>query len=448
MKKHLIKSLIILFILVSSMLTLAQPEGTRIDGVAGIVGKNIVLISEIEAQHLQSVMQGEKPGDALKCEILEELLLQRLLLNQAQFDSLVVSAGEVETEMERRLRYFIAQIGSVQALEEYYNKSVLEIKDEFRDIIKEQLLVQKMQQQITSDIRITPSEIRKYFRSLTDEEIPDIELQFKLAHLVILPEITEEEKLLLRAKMTDYRDRVLKGDDFGTLAVMYSEDPGSAKKRGELGFFGRGEMFPEFEAAAFKLQTPGEISPIVETKVGLHILQLIERRGELVNVRHILLMYQPGAQNVLNARNKIDSIHALISGGTISFEEAVEMYSQSKSKKNDGLMINPYTLDNTFYASHLDASVLFALEKTEAGNITTVISYRDDDNQSGYRIIRILEKIPAHKANLDDDYPFLQEMALEYKKREELNKWIVRKKSQTYIKIFEPYNNCDFEFDW
>jgi len=448
MKNHTIKKLIIILFMASSGLLTAQPEGTRIDGVAGIVGKNIVLVSEIEAQHLQAVMQGEKPGDPLKCEILEELLLQRLLLNQAQFDSLEVTSGEIETEMERRLRYFIAQIGSTQALEEYYNKSVLEIKDEFRDIIKEQLLVQKMQQQITADVRATPTEVRKYFNSLATEEIPDIELQFKLAHLVVIPEITEEEKLLLRGKMTDFRDRVLKGDDFGTLAVMYSEDPGSAKKRGELGFFARGEMFPEFEAAAFRLQTPGEISSIVETKIGLHILQLIERRGELVNVRHILLMYKPGSQSVLNARNKIDSVHTLISNGTMSFEEAVEKFSVSKSKKNDGLMINPYTLDNTFYASHLDASVLFAIEKAQVGDITTVISYRDEENRNGYRIIRVLDKIPAHKANLEDDYPFLQEMALEFKKREELNKWIVRKKSQTYIKIFEPYTTCDFEFDW
>jgi len=447
MKKHTFTA-ITFFILVGLAITHAQPEGTRLDGVIGIIGKNIVQLSDLEAQYHQSVMQGEKPGQELKCEILEEILLQKLLLNQAQFDSLEVPDNEVENEMERRLRYFIMQIGSREALEQYYNKSILEIKAEFRDIIREQLLVQKMQQQITSDVKVTPSEIRKYFEGLTAEEIPDIELEFQLAHLIIMPVITDDEKELAKYKITELRDRAIKGDDFGTLAVLYSEDPGSSKKRGELGFFGRGEMFPEFEAAAFKLQTPNEMSPIVETRAGYHILQLIERRGELVNVRHILIMLKPGTESVMIARNKIDSIQNLISTGQITFEEAVVQYSSEKNKKTNGQMINPYTLDNTFPASQMDASLLFAVEKTQVGDITGVISYKDDENKNGYRIVKVMKKSPPHKANLQDDYPFIQQLALEHKKRDALNKWIIEKKKQTYIKVFEPFNTCSFEFDW
>lgn len=437
-----------LFIFLHVHFLSAQPEGTRIDGVIAIVGKNVVLMSELEAQYLQAVMQGEQSGEALKCEILEELLLQNLLLNQAQFDSLDVSTSEVEAEMERRLRYFISQIGSREALEQYYNKSILEIKDEFKEIIKDQMLVQKMQQQITSDVKVTPSEVRKFYNDLPEEEVPDIELEFQLAHLVIMPVITDEEKAEIRARITELRDRVIRGDDFGTLAVLYSEDPGSSKRRGELGFFGRGEMFHEFEAAAFRLQNPGEISPVVETKVGYHILQLIERRGELVNVRHILLMLKPGVQNVADARNRIDSIHSLIANGIMSFDEAVEKFSDGSAKKNHGLMVNPYTMDNKFAASHLDASVLFAVEKIEVGGISSVISYRDDDNRNGYRIISVLQKTAPHKANLQDDYPFIQQLALEHKKRQSLNTWVIDKKKQTFFKIFEPYNTCNFEFDW
>ncbi len=426
----------------------AQPEGTRIDGVVAIVGKNSILLSEVEAQYMQIQMQGEVSSELVKCKILEELLLQNLLLSQAQFDSLEVSTSEVEAEMERRLRYFISQIGSREALEQYYNKSILEIKDEFKDIIKDQMLVQKMQQQITADVKITPSEVKKYYNSLSEEEIPDIELEFKLAHLVIMPVVTEDMLEEIRMKMTGLRDRILKGDDFGTLAVLYSEDPGSAKKRGELGFFGRGEMFPEFEAAAFKLQTPGEVSPIIQTKAGFHILQLIERRGELVNVRHILLVVKPGTQSVIDARNRIDSIYTLISYGQMTFEEAVEKYSASAARKNDGLMVNPYTLDNTFAASQMDAALLFAVEKVVPGNISDVISYKDEDNRNGYRIIKVLQKSPPHKANLQDDYPYIQQLALENKKTEAMNEWIKEKKKQTYIKIFEPFSTCEFDYDW
>ena len=207
-------------------------------------------------------------------------------------------------------------------------------------------------------------------------------------------------------------------------------------------------MFPEFEAAAFKMQTPGEISPIVETKAGLHILQLIERRGELVNVRHILLMQKPGIESVQAARNKADSIYQIILSGNLSFEQAVEKFSDEKNKKSNGMMVNPYTMDHKFYASHLDASVLFAIENTELGNISNVMSYKDELNNSGYRIIKVVHKIPPHKANLADDYPYIQELALDSKKVEAMNKWIIEKKKQTFIQIFQPYNECNFTYDW
>lgn len=440
---------VLLFIITFTSINLySQPEGVKLDGVIAIIGKNIVLHSELESQYAQASMQGQQLSPQLKCDLLEELMLQKLLLAQAQFDSISVSENEVETELERRLRFFISQIGSREALEKYYNKSILEIKAEFRELIQEQMLIQKMQQQITTDVKVTPSEVRDFFNKLTEEEIPLVELEFQLSHLVILPQIAPEEREVVRDRMTEIRQRVLKGDSFGALAVMFSEDPGSSKKRGELGFFGRGEMFPEFEAAAFKLQTPNEVSPIVETKAGFHILQLIERRGELVNVRHILLTVKPSEQSIVDAKNKIDSVYKLIDQGTINFEEAIAKFSMQTGKAIKSQLINPNTMDNKFLASHLDAPTLFAIEKLPEQSVSRAIPYTNEEGQNGFRLVYINKKTPPHKANLTDDYPLIHELALESKKHEILNEWIKDKKNFTFIKIIEPYNNCNFEYNW
>jgi len=440
---------VLLFIITFTSINLySQPEGVKLDGVIAIIGKNIVLHSELESQYAQASMQGQTLSPQMKCELLEELMLQKLLLAQAQFDSIAVTENEVETELERRLRFFISQIGSREALEKYYNKSILEIKAEFRELIQEQMLIQKMQQQITADVKVTPSEVKNFFNKLTDEEIPLVELEFQLSHLVIFPQIAPEEKELVRDRMTEIRQRVLKGDSFGALAVMFSEDPGSSRKRGELGFFGRGEMFPEFEAAAFKLQSPNEISPIVETKAGFHILQLIERRGELVNVRHILLTIKPSEESIVNAKNKIDSVYRLIDQGTMNFEEAIAKFSMQTGKAIKSQLINPNTMDNKFLASHLDAPTLFAIEKLPEQSVSRAIPYTNEEGQNGYRLVYINKKTPPHKANLTDDYPLIHELALEGKKHDVLNEWIKDKKNYTFIKIVEPYNNCDFEYNW
>lgn len=440
---------VLLFIITFTSINLySQPEGVKLDGVIAIIGKNIVLHSELESQYAQASMQGQTLSPQMKCELLEELMLQKLLLAQAQFDSIAVTENEVETELERRLRFFISQIGSREALEKYYNKSILEIKAEFRELIQEQMLIQKMQQQITADVKVTPSEVKNFYNKLAAEEIPLVELEFQLSHLVIFPQIAPEEKELVRDRMTEIRQRVLKGDSFGALAVMFSEDPGSSRKRGELGFFGRGEMFPEFEAAAFKLQSPNEISPIVETKAGFHILQLIERRGELVNVRHILLTIKPSEESIVNAKNKIDSVYRLIDQGTMNFEEAIAKFSMQTGKAIKSQLINPNTMDNKFLASHLDAPTLFAIEKLPEQSVSRAIPYTNEEGQNGYRLVYVNKKTPPHKANLTDDYPLIHELALEGKKHDVLNEWIKDKKNYTFIKIVEPYNNCDFEYNW
>lgn len=437
----------ILFFFILMLFTVLSygQEGVLVDGVIAVVGKNPILLSELESQVTQLVLMGEERNEMLRCRVLDELLLQNFFLAHAQFDSLEVTDKELENELDRRLRYFIAQIGSREALEQYYNKSIVQIKDEFRPIVRDQLLVQKMQQKITQDIKITPTEVQRYFRNLSDEEIPDIEMEFQLAQLIIMPEISDEQKALLFQKAEELRQRIIQGTDFGAMAVLYSEDPVTAKKRGELGFFTRGEMDPDFEAAAFKLKKPGDISPVVRTRYGYHILQLIERRGEYINVRHILIKFNPSPEDVLRARNKIDSVRMQIIRGDINFFEAIRQYS---NVSESGLMVNPLTGENTIGISQLESAVLFAIEHLQPGEVSDVIHYREKSGMTGYRILMVISRLPAHKATLESDYPLIHQMALEDKKFRAIQQWVDRKRKDTYIFIHESFRDCPFEYNW
>ncbi len=446
---HKIKHLFFLIIFLSASITIkAQSEGVLIDGVVAVVGKHIVLFSELETHYLQAALSYTGDKENLRCEILEDLLLQKLMLAQAEYDSVAVSDNDVESELDRRMRYFIAQIGSREALEEYYNKSITSIKDEFRELIQEQMLVQKMQQDITSDVRVTPTEVKRFYNSLTEEEIPDVELEFELYQLVVKPEITQEQKMTIYKKMEDLRDRIIKGDKFSALAVLYSEDTHSAKKSGELGFFERGDMFTEFEAAAFRLQTPNEISPIIETKAGYHLIQLIERRGELINARHILMQLKPSLFEIQTAKLHIDSIYDMLTNNIITFDEALAKYSEAETSKNKAMMINSYTMDNTFAASHLDGSTLIALENVKTGEYTKPLFYKTPEGSDAYRIIYVANKTSPHKANLKDDYALIHDLALENKKQEKIKEWINEKNKFIFMKVDDKFKNCLFLFDF
>ena len=273
-----------------------------VDGIVAVVGGNVLLRSDVENQYIQLRSQGSIAGTApkVKCGIFENLLLQKLLLHQGQVDSIKVTDTQVELEMDRRMRYFISQAGTPERLEEHFGKSLLEIKNELRDVIKETMITEQEQQKITKDAAITPAEVKAFFRKLPKDSIPLINSELEIGMIVKQPEIGDAEKQVVKDKLKGFRERFAKGDDFSTLAVLYSEDPGSSKQGGELGMFKRGEMRPEFEAAAFKLK-PGEVSDIVETEDGYHLIQMIERRGEYINVRHILLQPKVSPVNLSKA---------------------------------------------------------------------------------------------------------------------------------------------------
>ena len=280
---------LIAFVTICFSTTYAQ-QSQVVDKVVAVVGSNIIMQSDIEEQYLQYRLQGGIKGSAstIRCEILEDQLFRKLMLNQAELDSIEVTDDQIEQEMDYRIRYYVNQLGSQEKLEKYYNKTMKEIREELRTIIKDQKLIEEVQRKIVDGVSATPSEVREFFENIPDDSIPLVSAQYEIAQLVKKPPITLDEKLAVKDRLYGLRSRILKGERFSTLALLYSEDPGSAKKGGELGFHGRGEFAPEFEAAAFALKD-GEISEVVETEYGFHILQLIERRGDYVNVRHILL---------------------------------------------------------------------------------------------------------------------------------------------------------------
>ena len=312
-----------------------------IDRVIAVVGGSITLQSELETQYLQMLASGYEPNDDSRCILYEELLYGNLLLHRSKVDSLNVTDGEVEDELERRLAYFISQLGSEQKLEEYYEKSILEIKDEFRELIKEQLLTQRMQAQITGDIKVTPAETRAYFNKIPVDSLPFINSELEIGRIMRRPAITKEQRASAREKAEELRQRIRDGESFRALAILYSEDPGSSKSGGDLGFFKRGMMVPEFDAVAFRLKEDS-LSEVFETSFGFHFMEMLERRGEQINVRHILIRAKTSAEDLETARLFLDSIHGLIIDKKMTFAEAAEQFSDDEeSNMNGGMMFNP-----------------------------------------------------------------------------------------------------------
>ena len=447
LKYYLVSLSLTLLIMVS--LSLMAQEEYVIDQVAAVVGKNIILESDIETQYLSYRMQGGIHGTAaeMRCVILEDILYQKLMVSQAEVDSIEISSVQVEAELDRRLGMFINQFGSQEKLEEYYDKTLIEIKQELYSIVKDQLITQQVQSSIVATVTVTPSEIRSFYRTLPIDSIPLIKTEYVIAEIVKNPPINVEEKIRVKEQLLELRKRILQGESFSTLAILYSQDPGSAKKGGELGFYGRGQLYPEFEGIAYKLNE-GEISNVVETEAGYHIIQMIERKGDYINVRHILLTPKVSPTDLLEARNELDSIAQLMRADSISFEDAVLKFSDADNKNSDGLIINPYTGSTSFEAEQLDAQVSFTIEKMEVGEISDPVPMKTEDQKDAYRLLLLKERTIPHRANMKDDYSRIQEWALQAKQRKVVDEWINDKARETYIRIIDEYKSCEFTNQW
>jgi len=446
--KFYLVSLSLTLLIMVSLSSMAQEEYV-IDQVAAVVGKNIILESDIETQYLSYRMQGGIHGTAaeMRCVILEDILYQKLMVSQAEVDSIEISSVQVEAELDRRLSMFINQFGSQEKLEEYYDKTLIEIKQELHSIVKDQLITQQVQSGIIATVTVTPSEIRSFYRTLPIDSIPLIKTEYVIAEIVKNPPINVEEKIRVKEQLLELRKRILQGESFSTLAILYSQDPGSAKKGGELGFYGRGQLYPEFEGIAYKLNE-GEISNVVETEAGYHIIQMIERKGDYINVRHILLTPKVSPTDLLEARNELDSIAQLIRADSISFEDAVIKFSDADNKNSDGLIINPYTGSTSFEAEQLDAQVSFTIEKMEVGEISDPVPMKTEDQKDAYRLLLLKERTTPHRANMKEDYSRIQEWALQAKQRKVVDEWINEKARETYIRIIDEYKSCEFTNQW
>jgi len=426
-----------------------QKSQTVLDEVVAVVGKNIILQSDIETQYLQYRMQGyiEGSSSTIKCDILKELIFQKLLLNQADIDSIVVGPAQVEQELDRRFRYYISQFGSQEKLEEYYHKPVDQFKEEMREIIGDQILQQDVQEQITKNVTITPKEIKVFYKEIHQDSLPLINVAYQVAEIVKKPPISAAEKLAVKEKLFNLRTRILKGESFATLAILYSEDPGSAKKGGELGMYGRGELYPEFEDVAYGLKE-GEISGIVETEAGYHIIQMIEKKDEFINVRHILLRPKISPYALKEAAVFLDSIRNLIVKNSITFKAAALKFSDEQNRFNGGLILNPKSGNAIFQAEELDPKVFYVIDKLDVGKVSGAVSFTTDKNQQAYRLLQLVKKIAPHKANMRQDYDVIQKAAISKKKKEVIDSWVKERAGKTYIHINDKFNTCSYFEAW
>lgn len=442
-----IKTIISAVIFFAAINQSTAQEKVIIDQVVAVVGNSAILKSDLYNQQRQLESQGITFGPDAQCELLDEMLYQKLLFNQAVIDSIEVSDMQVEQILERRLRFFIQQIGSREQLEAYYGKTIDELKDEFRPLIREQELSQMMESEITKNVRVTPSQVRSFYNNLPPDSIPTVESETEMAQIVIKPQVEQDEIDETKRRLNELRERVLQGESFNTLAILYSEDPGSARRGGELGFYGRGELFPEFEATAFGLR-PGEVSEIIETQAGFHIIQMIERRGEQINVRHILIQPQISPLQLSKARSKLDSIRNLIINEEMTFAEAALKFSDDPGKINGGAMINPYTNTTRFRNDEIDQNLFFVVDRLEEGEISSPVPMMTEEGKQAFRIVKVTRRIDAHLASLEGDYDFIQQIALNKKKMEAVQAWIKRRIGNTFISINENFIDCNFSVAW
>jgi len=451
--KNQLKFIKIVFTLVIIGLSSFTTNAQIIDKIVAQVGDEIIMLSDLQQQKLSMIQESIEITDNTDALILEEVLYQKLLINQAQIDSLEVSDDRVNAEMEQRIRYFEEQIGGRDKLEEFYGKSVAQIKAEFFTTIKKRMLSEMMEDKITENLVVTPKDVKTFFAKLPKDSIPYINSKISVAQIVIYPIVTDTDNEKAYNKLNNFRTQIVEGKKrFETIATLYSEDPGSRLKDGDLGWQTKGTMVPEFEAALFKLQRD-DISPVIKTKFGYHIIQMLERKGDNYHVRHILISAKSDNKAFENAALKLDSIYNQILKNEIAFEKAAKLYSNDdKSKNNGGQIVNPYT--NDYYwdlqnINEIDPQMYRIVDRLKVGDISSPSLYDNMyEQKSGVRIVKLLNKTEPHIANLKDDYQLVQTACAESKKQIIIDEWIQSKIGSAYIKIDKDYHQSNFKYKW
>jgi peptidyl-prolyl cis-trans isomerase SurA len=430
------------YLLLASLLSgsaLAQP--LVIDRVIGVVGDFHILQSDIEQEFLQMKMSGRYVNPDIRCEIYNSLIERKLLMAQAKIDSIEVGENMVELQMESRLDYFLSQFGSEQEMEDYFNQSIFDIKDDLREAIREQMVTSQVRNAILEDVSTTPSDVKSFFRSLDPDSIPYIDTQVELAQIVAYPKYSEEAVFEVKERLLELRRRVQEGEDFGTLAILYSEAP-EAARRGELGFMTRSQLDKAYADAAWALK-PGQVSKIVESSFGFHIIQMIERRGDLANTRHILMNPKADANAKQSAIYKLDSLKKYIDLDSISFDLAAKRYSEdSQTSVNGGLIVNPQTQASTFELDQLDTKDYYIVRNMQVRDLSEPYETTDQNHKLCYKLLYLKSRTEPHRANLKQDYMLLQDMALAQKNEEVMKAWYEEKKQSTYIRKDQVYTDC------
>jgi peptidyl-prolyl cis-trans isomerase SurA len=418
-----------------------------VESIAAIVGNEVIYLSDLENTVADLRRGGNKtPFNDLKCSVFEEMLVSKLFMDKARIDSIVVADDAVEGDLNVRMNDAIRRAGSEAALVEYFKKSMVEIRRDIKKSLIEQETVREVQSKIAQNISITPGDVKRYFSTIPKDSLPIIPARYEIGIIQLDPPSNEENKAEARQKLLDIRSQILAGKSFNVLAIIYSEDVESAKKGGEIGFLTRGELEKPYADAAFTLST-GTVSKIVETKFGFHIIQLIDRKGEMVNTRHILIRPQIKPEQAEIALARLDSIANQIRKDSITFEHAAIIYSTHKdSRMNGGILVSPNPSDRVSWLTleELNKEMYVKLRDLKVGEISDAFKTTDENNSPVFRIVKLLNQIPAHTANMKDDYQILYSATLTDERTKAYDKWIKEKIKTTYIKISDEYKSCDF----
>lgn len=427
----------------------AQPQGILIDRIIAVVGDEAVLYSEL-AQRLEQARQaGERAAEGDACFMLEDMLYEKLLLDQARIDSVAVDEAQVEAELDRRVRYFVQQLGSEQKLEEFYGKTITEIKAEFHDQISDQLMVQQMQQTVVGGVRVTPREVQRFFDRIPADSVPLINAQVEFSQITRVPKASDAEDRRVKKRLEEFRADLGAGKkDFCVLATLYSEDPGSKDNCGELGLVPQGVMVPEFDAVALSLKE-GEISQVFKTQYGYHLMQMIERRGEQYNARHILLKPPVGQTEQQATRDFLDSLATEVRLARLDFGEAAALHSDDEeSRANRGTVIEPNSNGPRWAMGDLDQQDFFVIDKLKPGEISDPVPFALPDGGRAYRIIRLDLRTEPHRANMKDDYQLLLQAAENEFRQQAVDEWVDEKTRETHVSVNERYATCSFKHPW
>ena len=420
-----------------------KKEYNLIDGIFAVIGNQVIFHSDIENQVLQYKNQGVI-DDNLKNKVVEDLFFQKMLLNAAEIDSVEVDASEIDNSIKQRVLFFEEQLGSIDKVENYFNKSIDELITELRPMIKDQLIVQKMQYEITKNIDISPLEVKNFYNDFNADSLPVIPAQYQVAQVLKVPEAADLAISETLSKLEDLRDRIVKGADFSTMAILYSEDPGSSRSGGAYYGIKKGDFVKEFEAVAFSLELD-ELSEIFETEYGYHVAQLINRKGNQIDVRHILMTPKISNNEMLFAKHFLDSLRIEIISDNITFSVVAKEFSSDKDTRyNGGLLINPNTNNSYFSLEELDRSILNDVKSLSVGGVTPPIYVKLPNGQEAYRIIKLVDKKEEHIANLSDDYAFLKNYCFTKKQDMELRKWYNKYVEDLYVYSKENLLQYDF----